>query len=130
MAWLEDTTLVSFDCSSPELGQSLMYNPGIHGAGHAQIAGQMLDFLAAPGDPVFFLMHANIDRLWTIWQAKDPADRLYAIHGTRTIFNTPPSPDATLNDTISWGALSPLGKDRELWETADVSFEWLNYCYE
>ena len=26
----------------------------------------------APNDPVFFLLHANVDRLWSLWQARHP----------------------------------------------------------
>lgn len=26
----------------------------------------------SPNDPVFFLLHANIDRLWSVWQARHP----------------------------------------------------------
>lgn len=26
----------------------------------------------APNDPVFFLAHANVDRLWSVWQARHP----------------------------------------------------------
>lgn len=31
--------------------------------------GNMTNFLS-PVDPIFFLHHANIDRLWTVWEAK------------------------------------------------------------
>lgn len=26
----------------------------------------------SPNDPVFFLLHANVDRLWSVWQARHP----------------------------------------------------------
>lgn len=31
----------------------------------------------SPNDPVFFLHHANVDRLWAEWQAKDPVLHAY-----------------------------------------------------
>jgi tyrosinase len=27
---------------------------------------------ASPADPVFFLHHANVDRIWSIWQSEHP----------------------------------------------------------
>ena len=48
-----------------------------------------------------------IDRVWTIWQALDPANRQYALSGTGTFLNTPPSANVTLNDTMNWGVLGP-----------------------
>lgn len=33
----------------------------------------MTDTFASPGDPIFFLHHAQIDRVWALWQKKDPA---------------------------------------------------------
>src|SRR5690606_29593427 len=36
------------------------------------------DMFVSPGDPLFWLHHANIDRIWALWQAQDTA-RQYAI---------------------------------------------------
>lgn len=33
----------------------------------------MYDQSASPGDPVFFLHHTNLDRLWWEWQSNDTA---------------------------------------------------------
>lgn len=35
----------------------------------------------SPNDPLFFLHHANIDRIWWEWQQKDPTVRNYEIAG-------------------------------------------------
>ena len=69
----------------------------------------MSDGFASPGDPIFFLHHAQIDRIWALWQKKEPATRQYAITGTGTFFNYPPSPDVKLSDKIDLGKLSPEG---------------------
>jgi tyrosinase len=45
--------------------------------------GDMTNFLS-PGDPIFFLHHANMDRLWDIWTRKQ-------ISGNKPIL--PPQPD-------------------------------------
>ncbi|TGO07565.1 hypothetical protein BTUL_0265g00140 [Botrytis tulipae] len=35
----------------------------------------------APYDPVFFLHHTQLDRLWWLWQQKDTQNRLYQYRG-------------------------------------------------
>ncbi|WP_193370685.1 tyrosinase family protein [Pelagibius marinus] len=40
-----------------------------HNAGHVYVGGSMLPD-SSPNDPVFFLHHANVDRLWAVWQQK------------------------------------------------------------
>lgn len=42
---------------------------GMHAAGHFSIGGDGGDFYSSPNDPVFFLHHAMLDRVWWIWQA-------------------------------------------------------------
>lgn len=41
-----------------------------HNNVHGWVGGVMADILVSPSDPLFWLHHANIDRLWSIWQAK------------------------------------------------------------
>lgn len=62
--------------------------PGVHGAGHFSLGGIELDLWASPSDPVFFLHHANIDRMWTIWQGQDLANRTNMMWGTGTTGNS------------------------------------------
>ena len=38
----------------------------------------MMDMFTSPSDPVFYLHHANIDRIWAKWQAADPSARTFA----------------------------------------------------
>ncbi|KAJ4129033.1 hypothetical protein NW768_007562 [Fusarium equiseti] len=52
-----------------------------HGAGHSGIGGVMEDIDASPGDPLFYIHHAFVDRLWWKWQSEDPATRLYQLGG-------------------------------------------------
>lgn len=52
--------------------------------GHSSIGGTggvMTDLINSPGDPLFFLHHANLDRIWWQWQNVDPTNRLYDIAG-------------------------------------------------
>jgi hypothetical protein len=50
-----------------------------------------------------FLHHAQIDRVWWIWQNQDLNTRLTAIGDTITILNQPPSRNGTLDDLIDLG---------------------------
>lgn len=40
---------------------------GIHGSIHGWVGGTMSSPLTSPADPVFWLHHANLDRLWWVW---------------------------------------------------------------
>lgn len=40
---------------------------GIHGSVHIWVGGTMSDAAVSPADPVFWLHHANLDRLWWQW---------------------------------------------------------------
>jgi tyrosinase len=40
---------------------------GIHGSVHMWVGGTMSSALTSPADPVFWLHHANLDRLWWDW---------------------------------------------------------------
>ncbi|KAK4154059.1 hypothetical protein C8A00DRAFT_43113 [Chaetomidium leptoderma] len=48
---------------------------GVHAAGHWQVGLNALDVYASPSDPIFWLHHAQVDRIWTIWQGLDPGRR-------------------------------------------------------
>ncbi|KAG6355310.1 hypothetical protein INS49_003271 [Diaporthe citri] len=57
---------------------------GIHGGGHYSVGGtygQMGDLYASPADPIFYLHHANLDRVWWSWQSCDLENRLQDISG-------------------------------------------------
>lgn len=44
----------------------------LHGNVHTDIGGQMSNFFS-PLDPIFWLHHANVDRLWSLWQRRNPS---------------------------------------------------------
>ena len=64
----------------------------VHFAGHFGLGGDMLDLFTSPQDPVFFFHHAQLDRLWAIWQEQNTLERLYATSDTRTFLNSKYSP--------------------------------------
>lgn len=39
-----------------------------HGSVHVFVGGRMNDFNQAAGDPIFWLHHCNLDRLWEVWR--------------------------------------------------------------
>lgn len=49
---------------------------GVHGGGHYALGGDPgRDVYTSPGDPAFWSHHANIDRVWWMWQMQDPDAR-------------------------------------------------------
>ena len=45
---------------------------GVHDSGHVWVGGSMMAFFSAPTDPVFWMHHCEIDRIWFEWQAANP----------------------------------------------------------
>ena len=37
---------------------------------HPQFGGTMNNIMISPADPIFWLNHGEIDRLWSVWQAR------------------------------------------------------------
>jgi len=82
--WFTTTTVGATDFGGPKtafnheggrLG-SLDIRP--HGMMHVAVGGRlgwMSSFNTAALDPIFWLHHANIDRLWTVWKKRDPTHR-------------------------------------------------------
>ena len=74
----------TFQELSPKIEGDLDFaNPfpllGIHTGGHAVVGGEMADMYTSPADPLFYVFHAQLDRLWAKWQAANPADRQYQV---------------------------------------------------
>ncbi|TDZ34409.1 N-acetyl-6-hydroxytryptophan oxidase ivoB [Colletotrichum spinosum] len=88
----------------------IITNLGIHGGGHFSFGGDPArDFFTSPGDPVFYLHHAMIDRVWWMWQMLSPQERQFtdkAIGGTNTFMDQPPSPNTTREDVLDYGYAS------------------------
>lgn len=45
---------------------------GYHGSAHVGVGGHVGGPATAAVDPLFFFLHANVDRAWAVWQAKSP----------------------------------------------------------
>ncbi|KAH7310934.1 hypothetical protein BKA65DRAFT_600992 [Rhexocercosporidium sp. MPI-PUGE-AT-0058] len=89
-------------------------NLGIHSAGHYTIGGDPgSDFFQSPGDPVFYLHHAMVDRTYWIHQNLNLPGSLTDLDGTLTVFNNPPTRNTTLDDLLGMGPLAPEIKIRD-----------------
>ncbi|KAI8895548.1 hypothetical protein BC833DRAFT_529286 [Globomyces pollinis-pini] len=44
-----------------------------HNSIHLSVGGDMADVSISVNDPIFFLHHRNLDRLWNIWQSRNPS---------------------------------------------------------
>lgn len=95
-----------------------------HSAGHWSVGLSMLDQFASPSDPAFYLHHSMIDNMWAQWQLQLPETRTFALDGTVTTLNNPPSQNATLDYVLSFGYLDQPRKVRELMDTRGIQ-----YCY-
>ncbi|KAI1384092.1 Di-copper centre-containing protein [Hypoxylon trugodes] len=93
----------------------------VHGGGHFAIAGDPGgDFYFSPLEPVFYLHHGQIDRMYFIWQNLDWANR-QTMAGTITMMNMPASRNGTLDDALD---ISPVGGNytfRQLLDTVGDS---------
>jgi tyrosinase len=84
-----------------------------HGPVHNIIGNVMADVMQSPIDPIFFLHHANIDRLWTAWQQGG---------GGRS---TPPASNSYWNGNLTYATKLTLPRGR----TIDIH-SGLGYSYQ
>ena len=96
----------------------------MHPIAHSTIGGNIFDLYSSPSDPVFYLLHGQIDRLWTIWQGQDFEKRTNGLDGTVTFLNDPPSHDATLDTMMKMGTAGDLVQIRDAMSTYKGQ-----YCY-
>ncbi|KAL3895826.1 MAG: hypothetical protein SGCHY_004465 [Lobulomycetales sp.] len=57
-------------------GDFAAFSQGIEGQMHSRVhlfvGGEMHNIPGAAGDPLFYMHHANVDRLWALWQSRYP----------------------------------------------------------
>lgn len=88
----------------------------------------MGDALASPGDPVFYVHHAWVDKIWWDWQEVDPDNRMYAIGGP--IFQSPDIGFPEVPGNVEEEEANIFGEPseairllQELWSSSDPSKE-------
>ncbi|KAL9077910.1 MAG: hypothetical protein Q9157_003177 [Trypethelium eluteriae] len=116
----------------PEVIEDLMTEPDfdkfaseVERRGHKflshSVRGDLSKF-TGPNDPVFFLHHTNLDRLWSQWQQTDPAKRLNAYNGKANGNSMEP---AQLSDPLDMDGLSRNLMVQNVMETQGGQF-----CYK
>lgn len=92
--------------SDPERNPGVL---GVHAGGHYTHGGDPGgDFYMSPGDPVFWLHHAGVDRYWWTWQNYlAPERRTMELGLTMTMFDDPPDRNGTLDDELDFGVVGP-----------------------
>ena len=64
----EDLAYAYEDVEDGEPGFRDFLESNPHGAAHVSFAGFIRAPGTAAGDPLFFLLHCNVDRIWALWQ--------------------------------------------------------------
>lgn len=75
---------------------------GIHNSGHVWVGGSMGIVPTAPADPVFWMHHAEIDRIWAEWQTVNPGQDP-PLAGAASVMDPWPETEADTRDTTSLG---------------------------
>ncbi|RDW58940.1 tyrosinase family protein [Aspergillus mulundensis] len=100
---------------------------GVHSGGHYTISGDPAgDFFASPGDPVFYLHHSAIDRVFWTWQNLAPRERTFVVEGPTILpgLGIENPANATLDDVQYFDVLAEDRTIRELLDTTSGPF-----CY-
>ncbi|KAI5852015.1 hypothetical protein BZA05DRAFT_445177 [Tricharina praecox] len=98
-----------------------------HAGGHAGVGGEMMNPISSPGDPLFYLHHTFLDRVWWRWQERDLPARLEDIAGYTT--QTRPRSgwvNATLDDELNMYGIIPNATVREVMDIkGGLCFEYV-----
>ncbi|KIL85506.1 amino acid transporter protein [Fusarium avenaceum] len=89
---------------------------GPHSAGHGGVAGTMISVSVSPGDPIFWLHHTYLDKLFWDWQSQNLTTRLTEIGGSN------------LQDlSAGEGSLPGGGKGDLIGQTSDPDPRFVDY---
>lgn len=89
----------------------------IHGDVHVWVGGNMAN-MDSPNDPVFWLHHSNVDRIWAIWQCKNGITNYLPVNGG-------PSGENLNDPMIPWDSGSDIVRPSDV-----LNFESLGYTYD
>jgi len=97
-----------------------------HAAIHAFMGGDMPSSVYAANEPLFFLHHCHIDRLWSDWQRRDWANRRRAYHGNNVRGDQ--TEDASIYDELPFLGLG--GRNPTVLQVMDTTAYPYCYTYE
>ncbi|KAF9553546.1 tyrosinase [Agrocybe pediades] len=119
------TSQISFEEFRIQLeGGSQTLDRKLHDSGHTSVGGDMSNFYSSPGDPIFYLHHANLDRIWWFWQNLKPA-HMYDVSGRSSAIAASP-PNVTLEFPLLMGN---LGKTVTIRDVIDIHSDENCYTY-
>ncbi|RYP78270.1 hypothetical protein DL771_000747 [Monosporascus sp. 5C6A] len=97
-----------------------------HGSIHSAVGGEKGDLRpsSSPNDPLFFMHHAQVDRLWYLWQQRNPETRNKDIKGQK--FQPDNGVVATLDDVMPFMGLTA---DIKISEVMTTQNDLLCYSY-
>lgn len=108
---------------------------GVHGTMHIRI-GRDMSQMTSPNDPIFFLHHCQVDRIWAMWQRDHPGSANYnpmALAGPGHVLGQPMWPwDAGASaSTAGVDDLLPSYPESDVVRPDDVlDHHALGYCYD
>ncbi len=88
---------------------------GVHGSVHVRVGGNMGSVPYAGFDPIFYMHHANVDRLWANWQA------------THSVALPPNEASLSLDPFIK-PCTTGLYTGADMESTAALGYRYLNFC--
>ncbi len=89
---------------------------GVHGGVHGRTGGHMSSIATAGFDPIFYLHHANVDRLWANWQAS----------------HAMPLPPLEANfelDPFTKCFSDEMFRGSDVFSTEDLGYRYSNFCF-
>lgn len=89
---------------------------GPHGSVHGAVGGQMRSVPTAGFDPIFYLHHANVDRIWATWQSTHSE-----------ALSSQESNLALVPFTHAIGTHYKTGG--EMFSTQDLGYRYSNWCF-
>ena len=75
---------------------------GIHNSGHVWVGGSMGGITTAPCDPVFWMHHCELDRIWAEWQVANPGQNP-SLAGAAAIMDPWPESEIDTRDITALG---------------------------
>lgn len=87
----------------------------VHGLVHVRVGGQMSSVPFAAFDPIFYLHHSNVDRLWSIWQNSHPGA-------------TPPAEQSLSLDPFTKTGSSSMYVGSDMESTIALGYRYWNWC--
>ena len=77
---------------------------GYHNTVHGWVGGTMNNIMVSPADPVFWMHHGEIDRLWSVWKAKPAnAAKNPTLAGANKIMDPWPETEVQLRSIAALG---------------------------